>query len=219
MRRKAFILATVALFLGAVPLVSAYEAHLINVTAHVEERFNIIKTMRLATPQEIAESGIDFPGTPNPPAVTDPSRVPVETSVVWLATIFASNPHDYPITEVVITDHFAAEMAGEQLGSLPVDLSIKAHSRGKSGKSSFETQYRITWYVTWDTVDNSGWLDPGESVTLTMLVWTKLNPSGRQEYTSPGTYTLNSGPMMKWLDPDGHQFSNGGPPLHIAAYE
>ena len=222
MSRKTFILATVALFLGAVPLVSAYEAHMINVIAHVEERFNIIKTMRLATPAEIAESGIQFPGPTNPPAVSDPSTVPIETCVVWLVTITASNPHSYPITEVVVTDHFSAEMGGEQLGSLPVELYIKGHSRGKSGKDSFETQYRITWHVTWNEAegDNSGWLAPGESATLTMLVWTKLNPSGRQEYTSPGTYTLNSGPTMKWLDgPDGYQFSNEGSPLHIEAYE
>ncbi len=226
MRRQAFILATVALFLGAVPLVSAYEAHLINVTAHVEERFNIVKTMRLATPDEIRDFGTPCPD-PNPQTGTDPANVPIETCVVWLVTITASNPHSYSITEVVVTDNFSAEMAGEPLGSIPVDLFIKTHSRGKSGKESFETQYRITWYVTWqsgepadpETIDNSGWLEPGGSATLEILVWTKLNPSGRQEYTSPGTYTLNSGPTMKWRDPDGYQGSNEGPPLNITAYE
>ena len=66
--------------------------------------------------------------------------------------------------------------------------------------------------------NRQGVLLPGQAVTLTMLVWTKLNPSGRQEYTSPGTYTLNSGPTMKWLDEGGHQYSAEAPSILVEAY-
>jgi hypothetical protein len=52
-----------------------------------------------------------------------------------------------------------------------------------------------------------------------MYVWTKKNPAGKQEYTSPGEYTLNSGPTAKWLDPEGHQGSYAGLSLPIYAID
>jgi len=231
----------VAVLAVAVPLVSAYEAHVINVKAHVKERFNVIKTMRLATQTEIdeylaAHPEFSFPNEPNPGTVEYPDEVPIETCVVWVVTITICNPHDYPMTEVVVKDYFGAELAGEPLDDVPVDLDFKYHTRGKGKKEKdpFTTQYRITWYVTYvdgnvedpedplDPLDNSGVMEPGECAHVELLVWTKLNPSGKQEYTSPGLYTLNSGPTAKWFDapPDegGHQFSFDGDPLYIYAY-
>ena len=229
-RRLVTVLLVLVVLAAAVPAVSAYESHLINVKVRVEQRFNVFKTMRLASQAEINEAirqGVVFPHPPNPPEVTEPDMVPVFTCVAWIVSIMVSNPHDYPITEVTVKDNFSAELGAEPLDSLPVDLTVIWHSRGKSKKAAFPTQYRILWYVTYvsgdpeipETVDNSDWMMPGESETLTMMVWTKLNPSGRQEYTSPGTYTLNSGPTAKWFDPDGHQFSSEGDPLYIYAYE
>jgi hypothetical protein len=51
-------------------------------------------------------------------------------------------------------------------------------------------------------------------------VWTKLNPAGRQEYTSSGHYEFNSGPTMKWLDawPNGQQSSMEAPSLYLDVY-
>jgi len=229
-RRLLTVILVLALLAVAVPAVSAYEAHLINVKAHVEQRFNCFKTFRLATDEEIQaaiESGVEFPNPPNPPEVTEPDNVPVFTCIAWMVTIIVANPHSYPITEVTVKDNFAAEMAAQPIGSPPVDLTIISHSRGKAKKEAFQTQYRILWYVTFvsgdpevpETVDNSGWMQPGDTEVLEILVWTKLNPSGKQEYTSPGTYTLNSGPTAKWLDPDGHQFSSEGDPLYLVAYD
>ncbi len=216
------------LLMTLVPAVMAYEAHAVNVTAHVKERFNVTKTMRLATALEIATSGIIFPNTPNPqppgdppPWVTDPAYVPVETCVVWMVIITVSNPHEYWIYDVVVKDNFSAELAGEPLGSMPVDLLIKWHSRGKAKTEKFATQYRIIWYVDRTEADPSYpplGMEPGGSATLYIMVWTKLNPAGKQEYTSPGNYTLNSGATLKWLDPDGHQFSTTAPSLEVEAY-
>ncbi len=211
------------LLLAMVPAVAAYEAHIVNVRVRVKERFNIIKTMRLATDGEIADAinlgidpVIDFPGDPNPPTVTDPTSVPIETCVVWMVTIAVSNPHSYPIHDVVVTDHFGAELAialwNVDPGSTFVDVYWKTHTRPDG--STFETQYRVTWDV--GTLAPSG--EPGDSATLNLLVWTKLNPALHQEYTSPGFYTLNSGATMKWLDPDGHQFSSSTPSLELEAY-
>ncbi len=229
-RRLLTVILVLALLAAVAPAVSAYESYLVNVKAHVEQRFNVFKTARLATENEIQDaiaSGVNFPHPPNPDTVTEPDNVPVFTCVAWIVTIVVSNPHSYPITEVTVKDNFSAELGAEPLSSLPVDLTILSHSRGKSKKESFLTQYRILWYVTYvsgdpevpETVDNSGWMEPGDTEILEILVWTKLNPSGKQEYTSPGTYTLNSGPTAKWFDPDGHQFGSEGDPLHITAYD
>ena len=121
-------------------------------------------------------------------------------------------------------------MGGIPLGTEIVDLFVKTHSRGKFKKEiiEFETQYRITWYVTCEDeipeppaeppeecLDNSGLLCPGQSEYLQLYLWTKLNPAGNQEYTSPGTYTMNSGPNVKWFNLEGQQFSYDGEPLYI----
>ena len=220
----------VALLMTLVPLVSAYEAYTTNVKIRVKERFNCSKTVRLATPEEIEESGITFPSEPNPETVDPdyPLEVPTFTCVVWVVRISISNPDDYCYTELVIKDNFSAEVGGEPLDDMPVDVIVRMQTRGNTKKGSFQSQTRIVWYVTcddWDPVteectDNSLELCPGESAYLEMLVWTKLNPSGnKQSYTSPGDYTLNSGPTAKWLDPDGHQVSFDGLPVHITAYD
>lgn len=66
---------------------------------------------------------------------------------------------------------------------------------------------------------------PGESATAEMLVCTRLNPAGHQEYTSPGCYNFNSGIVIKWLfrnDPEGDQWyraSFEGNKLWVAAQD
>ena len=215
------------LLMAMVPAVSAYEAHIVNVKARVKERFNIIKTMRLAEDWEIADAGDIFPpgSSPNPPEVYNPiygepveEYVPVETCVVWMVTIAVSNPHDYEMQNVVVKDHFGAELAVALWHVDPgaptaVDVYWKTHTRPDG--TEFVTQYRVTWDV--GVLAPSG--DSGDSATLDLLVWTKLNPALHQEYTSPGDdYTLNSGATMKWLDPDGHQFSATAPSLEVEAY-
>ena len=228
----------VAVLAVGMPLVSAYEAHTMNVTAHVKETFNVVKTIRLAEGWEIDEffeahryddPPFEWPSPPNPPTVQDPYNVPINTCVVWVVRIGICNPHDYPMTEVVVTDHFGAELAsGETLDTMPVDVWFKEHTRGKGKKEPFITQYRITWYVTWDDVleDNSGELAPageeGAEAWMELLVWTKKNPAGWQEYTTGGVYyALNSGPTAKWFnappDEGGHQFSFDGEPVYIYA--
>jgi len=239
------ITAVLVLAVG-MPLVSAYEAHTINVTVRVEERptDTLVKTMRLATGDETSGEIYEFltlVGSMDPPIPNFPSgvpnigcdnatNVPINTFILWLVTISVSNTDDYCWTDVVVKDNFSAELGGVTIGEVPVDVFVKEHSRGNSKKEKiikeFETQYRITWYVTcegWDEVnevclvqDPIG-LCPGESAHIEMYVWTKLNPAGHQEYTSPGTYTMNSGPNLKWYDLEDHQHSFDGEPLYITA--
>jgi len=220
----------VALLATIVPAVSAYESHLINVRVRVEERFNCYKTIELASPEDVRDlidEGIIPVGVVDPeqPGVDPdyPTEVPTETCIVWQLKLTMCNPHSYNITEVVVTDHFGAELGGVPMDSVPVYVYIKKHSSTALG--IFESQYRITWYVTYidgdpsnpDDVENWGILEPGDCEYLYMYVWTKPNPAGKQSYTSPGDYTLNSGPTAKWLDPEGHQGSYEGESLHIYA--
>ena len=231
-RLKKFLplIIAVAVLATTIPAVAAYEAHMMNVTAHVEQKFGTgpSKFIRLATPEEIAEaeaSGVIFPSTPNPPTVTDPFNIPMYTCVVWVVTIVFQPPEDGCVTDVTVKDNFGAELGvnDEPLGPGRVDLTIIEHSRGKAKIETFQTQYRIMWYVTWnDTVsppDNMDVICPGDGpAMLTLLVWTKLNPAGHQEYTSPGLYQFNSGPTAKWIDNYGNQQSIEGESLYIDVY-
>jgi hypothetical protein len=113
---------------------------------------------------------------------------------------------------VVITDHFGAELGvnGEVLSQGVLDLTVIEHSRGKVKTDTFDTQYRITWQLGDVCVEDG-------PQTLTLLVWTKLNPAGNQEYTTPGRYEFNSGPTAKWWD-GWQQQSSEGPSLYINVY-
>ena len=232
------IILVVAVLAVGVPLVSAYEAHMVNVTAHVEEPFNCFKTIEPASPGDIEMlEGLGYILEEAGAEPGDTEEVPINTCVVWLLTIYVGNPHSYNMTDVIVWDRFGAELGGMPLDEdVPVDLFVKEHSRGKSKKSkhtdNFTSQYRITWYVTYEEgapfpdedPENWNWdiMEPGDMDFLQLLVWTKLNPAGHQSYTSTGTYTLNSGPTAKWYDAPpaegGHKFSFDGDSLYITAY-
>ena len=224
----------VALLATIVPAVSAFESHLINVRVRVEERFNCFKTIELADPEDVQDlivAGLIPPDVdPDQPDVDPdyPNEVPTFTCVVWLLKLTMCNPHTYNITDVTVKDYFGAEIAGETvLDDVPVNVIVRTQTRGKHHLESFQSQTRILWYVTYrdgdvtnpDDVDNLDIMEPGECAHLYMYVWTKLNPSGKQSYTSSGNYTLNSGPTAKWLDPEGHQGSFEGESLHIYAID
>lgn len=252
------------LLVALVPLVSAFEAYAINVTAHVEQPF--AKTIRLATDEEIADSGIAFPNIPNPPGVTDPYYVPDGTCVVWMVTITFTNFLDYKIHDVMVKDNFGAELTGMAEDSVDpaygvvgngiywiTDVSgvVTGYLSEDAGPVLFYymneypppmPQFRIFWYATYEDgdphlpqpvkhsdlvehaqVENSGSINPGESTTLNLLVWTRINPGQgnppHQEYTSPGEHEFNSGPTVTWLDPEGNQGSISLPSLKVESYE
>jgi hypothetical protein len=129
-----------------------------------------------------------------------PDPVPVGTYQEWFFLIVVTNTFPTAMQNAVVTDHFGAELNAEPLDSLPVDVDIVSHTRGQSAKESFETQVRITWTI--------GRLEPGQSETLVLRLFTKQNPAGMQEYTSTGVYEQNSGAVLKWTDvADGRQLS------------
>jgi len=211
----ALVIAVVMLLAVAIPLVSAFEAHSINVRCYVKERFNLIKVARLATATDWEGMGIVFPSDPNPWDPLNPppwNEVPMNTCVVWVVTINICNPHDYMMTNVWVYDNFSAELNGEAMPDNPVDAVIKRTTRGRAKKTIEPQQIRIEWEVG-ELLPIDGEIQ--DCASLEILVWTKLNPGSWQEYTSPGCYTLNSGPTAKWLDDTDHQVSLDGEPLYV----
>jgi hypothetical protein len=95
-------------------------------------------------------------------------------------------------TDVVVTDRLAAEWEIDSIDHVGKG-TVSWYTTGNSEK------VHLTWYI--------GTLSPGELVWLNFTISTDLNPAGRQEFTSPGIYELNSGPVMKWMA-SGMQWSN-----------
>ena len=79
----------------------------------------------------------------------------------------------------------------------------KDTGKGNNGKVKGATE------LVWDVGD----LAEGEGAQLYFTVATNFNPAGKQRYTSPGTYELNSGPTLKCNvgTPDGPQYSESPP--------
>ena len=178
----------------------------VNILARVEQPPTVVKHV-LKDP-DLTGSPVQPPVGCMPADSESPLEVPIETCVWWVLRIQVTNSFpDTAMEDLVVRDLFGAEMDGQPLSDVPVDVEVITHSRGQSGKETFETQVRINWCVTGDLVGgeclDGGQLLPGESAYLDMLVWTKLNPSGRQEYTSAGTYQMNSGATAQWLDQSG----------------
>lgn len=208
------IITAVVLLAVAVPAVSAFEAHTINVRCYVEQPFNLFKTAELATATDWEGLEINWDWENYPPNPWDPldappwNEVPMDKCVVWVVTINVCNPYDYIMYNVVVTDNFSAELNGVEMADCPYDVVVPHIAKGRWKKTQEPNQIRIDW-------DDFN-LDPTECVTLELLVWLRKNPAGHQEYTSEGCYTLNSGPTAKWLDaPDGHQFSFDAEPLYV----
>lgn len=111
--------------------------------------------------------------------------IEVGEQVVWILSIVLTNNLTSTMTDVVVKDNLAAELAiNTTFGFHKTKGSVSYYTTGASEK------VHLTWQV--------GDLAPGEMVVLWFKVFTDLNPAGRQEYTSPGEYELNSGPTMKF---------------------
>lgn len=111
--------------------------------------------------------------------------IEVGEKVIWKMEIYLKNDRDESgWTDVVVTDNLAAELQIDSIWKSDSSDIVDTYTKGKSEK------VHLTWYV--------GTLNFNEDATLVIYVSTDLNPAGKQEYTSPGTYELNSGPTMKY---------------------
>ena len=115
------------------------------------------------------------------------------THYEWWVRIQICTPDT--ITNVRLYDRFGAEFGvdiveyrGGSGGSPPV-----IRTKGKSEKVFLE------WQI--------GTLEGGQCAAIFLHVWTDHNPAGKQEFTSYGTYEMNSGAVVKWFDSFGKQHS------------
>ncbi|NYT12538.1 MAG: hypothetical protein GKC03_08345 [Methanomassiliicoccales archaeon] len=124
-----------------------------------------------------------------------PDVVIVNTNNSWEFTFIVKNNFDYDMVDAILKDHFGAELdyiADSVMANLLTEYDI-SYSKGTM------KQVRMEW-----SLDQ---IVEGEAFMLQMTVYTKLNPAGKQEYTSPGTYDLNSGATLKWYDERGKKHS------------
>lgn len=124
--------------------------------------------------------------------------------IVWHIQIYIANVGDeLPLsdwTNVVVKDNFGAEL--ELASVLTPSLGTSAISWTQGGSN----QLRILWTV--------GNLPVNAHATLDFDIRTDHNPAGKQEYTSPGEYALNSGANMKCIV-NGHQGSLTMDPIMV----
>jgi hypothetical protein len=204
------VLIIVLLIAALVPAVSAYEGHLVDIKAHVEGTPPTTRTgdkvMRLAEPSEIAASGRFPAGTVN--TVTSPDNVPLKTLVIWVVTITVNNLTGDTMYLTEVDDNFNAEVTIDI-----IDASQGTAEVEESGNPGNPLYHKVYW--------NIGTIVEGNSATLNLLVWTRVNNGGQQEYTSTGQHWLNeSGVTVKWDYPEGHQESyNSGSLLPVTVYE
>ncbi len=126
-----------------------------------------------------------------PVGLWDNDHVPLNTFVAWELTIVVKNTHAYAIEDVWVKDRLGAEL--KYLGTIWISQgSATFDTKGGSDKV----------FIEWDV----GTIPGGKSATLIIGIGTDLNPAGKQEYTSPGCYYLNSGATAKWFV-DGKQYS------------
>ena len=239
----------VALIIGLAQF-AADESYVLNIKAHLEKPPTVVSKDILKNPLDVVtQDDVDaayFAATGLTPdagfdcdqADTNPPiLVPIETCVFWIIRITITNHFGNAISNVMVTDQYGAQLAGVPLDSLPVHVEVISHSRGNSGRQTFDTQYRILWCVTGnlDEVneecdkkgDDRDLMQPDEVATMDMLVFTKLNPSGRQQYTTACEetggkdlcYELNSGANVKWINTKtGNQMSEFTDPIKVGTY-
>ena len=120
-------------------------------------------------------------------------------NIVWSITIYVYNDGDSDMTDMVVTDNLGAEFEIDKIKKV-TQGTVDWYTKGKSEKV----------HLTWDV----GTLLEGEGAWLSFRMSTDLNPAGKQEFTSPGEYWLNSGPTAKWYV-NGKKHSEEIPPIMI----
>lgn len=133
--------------------------------------------------------------------------VPLKTDVQWSFGITVDLPGDWggAIENVVVYDRLGAEIEIDE--PFPVSISHGTVSYTTKGKSE-------KVFLTWDI----GRLLPGESARLEINISTDHNPAGKQQYTSPGCYELNSGAVLKFKF-EGKKYSAYTLPINVLVEE
>jgi hypothetical protein len=118
--------------------------------------------------------------TPNIEILPDGNfRVPLRQYTEWQVLITLTS--DSVMDNVVIEDRFGGEFG--------VELISVSRGTVEFGYSGVTKKVSIKWIIG-DDFSNTA--------TLILKVYTDKNPANRQEFTSRGSYSLNSGAVLKY---------------------
>ena len=135
------------------------------------------------------------------------SVVDIATEVEFTMEITVENLTGELLEDVEVHDRLGAELFLDLAEA--TDGDVDTWTKGKSKK----------WFIDWTNFS----MNEGESETLTMEATTDINPGGghkiHQEYTSEGTYDLNSGAALVSVTIGGEVFEvdSKTPPLTVEA--
>ncbi|MEW5936871.1 MAG: PKD domain-containing protein [Candidatus Thermoplasmatota archaeon] len=127
----------------------------------------------------------------------------------WELQINITNTGGSLASDVVVNDVLPAEL--ELLVILPscgsVETRITGEASGTRAALPPPTVYPVrSTHIEWTIGD----LAAGQAETLYMKICTRQNPAGKQEFTSPGTYSLNDGAYVSGTDTStGNEISAG----------
>ena len=150
-------------------------------------------------------------------------KITVGELVQWNMTITVPNNFDWEIINATLSDRLGGElgMAGDEVDNnlsgeideeVPGDLgsmynnipsgTLDIKVRGKANKVQFE--------ITGISIPIS------ENPDFVLGIFTDKNPAGKQSYSTDGTYELNSGAVLKFIDPGtGFQLSAHTPQITV----
>ena len=124
--------------------------------------------------------------------------------VHFMMVIQVHNPTGSTWTNVVVTDHFGAEL-GVSVPAIgapnPTQGTPFLTTQGKSDKV----------FLEW----NVGTIPAGGTASLVLSVVTDQNPGGQQEYTAVGVHEFNSGAVLKYRDSQNKQKSASTGPITL----
>ncbi len=115
-----------------------------------------------------------------------PDEVFTHTKYGWVLQITVANTGDSDVLDVVVHDVLPAELELIDFTITTGVLIYGPNGVGQVGSTS------LTW--------NIGTMAADEIHTLELVISTKPNPAGKQEFTSPGTYSLNDGAWVSGND-------------------
>lgn len=150
-----------------------------------------------------------------------------KTKVHWPVYIDVVNPFDTPMMDTKIYDRFGGEImidnitAGDTTYEFTYDNYHKKNAKvtindgstdiipnkplDKDGVTLGEEPYEFNIYWTGTSHKihfewSIGTIYPDEFIGIIIGASTDQNPKGKQEYTTPGTYELNSGATLKFYE-------------------
>ncbi len=210
MKRK---ISYVIFFLASLLIISNLAITISNSsTGHNTEPLASVSDVELNTEPESSESDVEINTESESSdtgcvcftkSVCGSTTITQKTKTVWTVVIKLTNNFQGPICGAVVKDRLGAELEIYEPWRIPwitPGTFVSFTTRGKSKKV----------FLTWEIGD----LNPGEEAKLVFYISTDLNPAGKQEYTSPGCYELNSGATLKYIY-EGVQFSEETGSIYI----